>query len=196
MDIAPIGLIDLIAPQPTTMEVESESRIEGLLSREVLGSDFERFLDGLVGDAQNILAEFVNWESSGPTDPFNGLRDHLCGDTKFGFNVYLFGLFIQAKNPKKNGSFGQVIWSASTTLDIPKLWRNYSLSMLQKKKMDRKAHLFWEIPVIDAKVNELMDALSFSGKAKFKLIMTGDVKDAKTLYTVKNRNRKGTVNQN
>jgi len=51
--------------------------------------------------------------------------------------------------------------------------------------LDRKAHLFWEIPIIDAKVNELMYVLSFSRDAKFKLNMTGDTKDAKTFFAVK-----------
>ena len=50
-------------------------------------SDFERFFDGLVGDGHNILAEFVDWESSGPTYTFNELRDHLCGDAKFCFDA-------------------------------------------------------------------------------------------------------------
>ena len=38
--------------------------------------------------------------------------------------------------------------------------------------IDRKAHLCWEIPVIDAKINELMSTLSNSGKAAERLIMT------------------------
>ena len=40
--------------------------------------------------------------------------------------------------------------------------------------IDRKAHLFWEIATIDAKVKELMSILSHSGQASTKLIMTGD----------------------
>jgi hypothetical protein len=38
------------------------------------------------------------------------------------------------------------------------------------KYIDRKAHLFWENPTIDAKINELMHTLSFSGKAQAKLV--------------------------
>ena len=58
---------------------------------------------------------------------------------------------------------------------------------MKTKQLDRKAHLFWEIPAIDAKVTELMDSLSQSGNAKHRLIMTGNVKDAKTFFTVKKR---------
>ena len=35
----------------------------------------------------------------------------------------------------------------------------------ETKCIDRKAHLFWENPVIDAKINDLMSTLSNSGKA-------------------------------
>ena len=45
--------------------------------------------------------------------------------------------------------------------------------------------MFWEIPTIDAKVNELMDTLSFSGDATSKLIMTGNTKDARTFFAIK-----------
>ena len=47
----------------------------------------------------------------------------------------------------------------------------------ETKCLDRKAHLFWEIPVIDSKINELMDVLSFRGDAKYKLTMAGKTKD-------------------
>ena len=53
--------------------------------------------------------------------------------------------------------------------------------------LDIKAHLFWEIPAIDAKVCDFMDSNSNSGDAKRKLIMTGDTKDAKTFFSVKKR---------
>ena len=42
--------------------------------------------------------------------------------------------------------------------------------------IDRKAHLFWEIPVIDAKINDLMSTLCKSCKAAARLIMTETVK--------------------
>ena len=44
---------------------------------------------------------------------------------------------------------------------------------------------FWEIPVIDAKVNELMDILSFSGDAKYKLCMPGETKNAEVFFAKK-----------
>ena len=77
------------------MEVESQSKSEWLCSRKLLTSQFEATLDGLVGDGQSIINEFVDWESSGPTFSFNELRDALCGDAKFCFyaeHMYLFGL--------------------------------------------------------------------------------------------------------
>ena len=61
---------------------------------------------------------------------------------------------------------------------------------------DRKAHLFWEIPVIDAKINELMSALSDSGKAASRLIMTGDSKDGRQFFTIKRKNKKKAFNTN
>ena len=57
----------------------------------------------------------------------------------------------------------------------------------ETKALDRKAHLFWEIPAIDAKVYNFMDSISISGDAKQKLVLRGDTKDAKTFYTVKKR---------
>jgi len=46
----------------------------------------------------------VDWESSGPTYTLNKLRNELCAAAKFKFDVnkiFLFGLIIHAKNPKK-----------------------------------------------------------------------------------------------
>ena len=57
----------------------------------------------------------------------------------------------------------------------------------ETKALDRKAHLFWEIPAIDAKVCDFMESISISGDAKRKLIMTGDTKDARTFFSVKKR---------
>ena len=42
--------------------------------------------------------------------------------------------------------------------------------------IDRKAHLFWENPVIDAKINDLMSKPSNSGKATARLVMTETAK--------------------
>ena len=86
------------------MEMDTESRMDWLLRKQLLIFDFKRTFDGLVGDDQRVLAEFVDWESSGPTSTFNELRDHLCGDAKFGFDVnhvYLFGLVFSCKESKK-----------------------------------------------------------------------------------------------
>ena len=52
------------------------------------------------------MADFVNLESSGLIYTFNELRDQLCGDAKFGFdvnNIYLFGIVLCARNPNKIG---------------------------------------------------------------------------------------------
>ena len=60
--------------QPKPMEVDSQSRIEGLCNIKLLKSYFEATLDGLVGNGSSIANEFVDWESSGPTFNFNELR--------------------------------------------------------------------------------------------------------------------------
>jgi hypothetical protein len=57
------------------MEVESKTKVEWLCNKKMLTSDFEATLDGLVGDGQSIISEFVDWESSDPTYTFNELRD-------------------------------------------------------------------------------------------------------------------------
>ena len=51
--------------------------------------------------------------------------------------------------------------------------------------IERKAHLFWEITAINAKVKELMSILSHSGKALSRLVMTGDSKDGKHFFATK-----------
>ena len=60
--------------QPKPMEVDSQSRMEGLCNIKLLKSYFEATLDGLVGNGSSIVNEFVDWESSGPTFNFNELR--------------------------------------------------------------------------------------------------------------------------
>ena len=117
------------------MEVESQSKSEWLCNRKLRTSQFEATLDGLVGDGQSIITEFVAWESSGPTG-----RD--------------------SKKPPE-----QLNWMASNAKDIP---INNETTCI-----NRKAHLFWENPVIDAKINDLMNTLSTSGKAAARLVMTG-----------------------
>ena len=56
--------------------------------------------------------------------------------------------------------------------------------------------MFWEIPTIDAKVNELVDILLFSGDATSKLIMTGDTKDARTFFAIKKLEQNQRLNEN
>ena len=43
---------------------------------------------------------------------------------------------------------------------------NIQAIKMETKLLDRKAHLFWEIPAIDAKVCEFMDSLADIGDAK------------------------------
>jgi len=57
----------------------------------------------------------------------------------------------------------------------------------ETKSIDRKAHLFWEIPVIDAKINALMSTLSNNGKAAARLHMTADSKDARKFFIIKKK---------
>ena len=83
-----------VEPQPKSMEVESQSKVEWLCNRKMLKSYFKATFDGLNGEGQSIFSEFVDWESSGPTYTFNELRDALCGEAKFCYNadhIYLFG---------------------------------------------------------------------------------------------------------
>ena len=75
------------APQPSLMEVGTQSRLDMLISKNFAVSDFERTVDGLKGDSQNLLAEFVDWEDSSPPCTFNELRNELCGDAKFKFDA-------------------------------------------------------------------------------------------------------------
>ena len=77
--------------------------MQWLLSKQLLISDYENTLDGFVGDGQKLLAEFVDWECSGPTYMFNELRDQLCGDAKFCFhvnNIYLQEIWLTCKESK------------------------------------------------------------------------------------------------
>ena len=66
-----------IAPQPSLMEADTQSRLDMLISKNVAVSEFDRTLNSLKGDGQNLLAEFVDWEVSDPTYTFNELRNEL-----------------------------------------------------------------------------------------------------------------------
>ena len=65
--------------------------------------------------------------------------------------------------------------------------RSMSIEAINKetKAIDRKAHMFWEIPAIDSKISNFMDSISNSEEARRKLMMTADTKDAKTLFSIK-----------
>ena len=99
---------------------------------------FERTLDELQGDGQNLLAEFVDWQAAGTTYSLNELRNELCGDAKFKFNdanVWLIGL-VYTCTDSKNGWTARTIdlEKISIITDIPKHWRNYLISILTSMK--------------------------------------------------------------
>ena len=95
-------------------------------------SDFERTLDGLVGDGLSIIKEFVGWESSGPTYSFNDLRNALCREAKLCFNadhIYLFGLAYTGRDSKKSGPLERLNSKVLTSKDIQQTWTLYLNSM-------------------------------------------------------------------
>ena len=57
----------------------------------------------------------------------------------------------------------------------------------ETKAIDRKAHMFWEIPAIDSKISTIMDSISSSRDARRKLMMTADTKDTKTFFSIKKK---------
>ena len=65
----------------------------------------------------------------------------------------------------------------------------------ETKCIDRKAHLFWEIPVIDAKITDLMNTLSNSGKAAARLVMTRDSKDSRKFFLIKKKEKQRGIKQ-
>ena len=65
----------------------------------------------------------------------------------------------------------------------------------ETKCIDRKAHLFWENPVTDAKINELMSTLSNSGKGAARPVMTGDSRDARQFFLVKKKEQEKGIQQ-
>ena len=50
-----------VAPQPSSMEVETQSNLDKLVSKKPAVSEVENTLDSLTGDGHKILAEFVDW---------------------------------------------------------------------------------------------------------------------------------------
>ena len=195
-----------VEPQPAVMEVASQNKLEWLCNKKVMTSNFEATLDGLVGDGQSIIMEFVDWTSSGPTYDFNDLQNALCGEAKLCFNaddLYLYGLAYTARESKKMWisrtidlveiEFQRHPDNLDNLLDFDKdastfyFQQSLSINAINKEtqSIDRKAHLFWEIPTIDAKINELMSTLFTSGKAAARLQMAGDSKDARNFFIIK-----------
>ena len=83
METTQLGVNTAIAPQPSLMEVDTQSNLDKLVSKNPAVSEVEQTLDNIRGDGHNILAEFVDWQASGPSYSFHELRNELCGDTKF-----------------------------------------------------------------------------------------------------------------
>ena len=106
MESSQIGVNTAIAPQPSSMEVDTQSNLDKLVSKNPAVSELETTLDELKGDGQNVLPEFVDWQAAGPTYTFNELRNELCGDAKIKFDeksyLYMY-CTTHAKNPKKIG---------------------------------------------------------------------------------------------
>ena len=126
----------------------------------------------MVGDGRSIVSEIGDWESSGPTYTFNELRDNLCGEAKLCFNanhIYLFGLTFTGRESKKLLDHVELEGiefhrhpigpDARLEIDINAeafyFQKSLNIDAINKetKCIDRKAHVFWEIPVIDAKSN-------------------------------------------
>ena len=59
----------------------------------------------------------------------------------------------------------------------------------ETQSIARKTHLFWEHPLLDQKIDKLLEALSNSGEAKYKLNMPADFKDAKGYFEQNPSNR-------
>ena len=65
-EAAQTNLESTTIPKPSMMEVDTQSNLDMLLKKEVVVTEFERTLDNLQGDGQNLLAEFVDWQAAGP----------------------------------------------------------------------------------------------------------------------------------
>ena len=183
------------------MEVDTQSNLDKLVSKNPAVSELEITLDELKGDGQNILAEFVDWQAAGPTYTFNELRNELCGDAKIQFDankVFLYDLCYTCKESKKDRmertielkdvdyykhptELEELLAIDADSHDVFNFQKSMSIEAINKetKAIDRKAHMFWEIPAIDSKISNFMDSISNSEEARRKLMMTADTKDAK-----------------
>ena len=74
----------------------------------------------------------------------------------------------------------------SESHDVFNFQRSMSIDAInnETRAIDRKAHMFWEIPLIDSKICKFMESISTSGNAKRKLI-PADTKDAKAFNAIK-----------
>ena len=96
--------ITAVAPQPSSMEVDTQSNLDKLVSKNPPVSEVKQTLDNIKGDGHNILAQFVDWQASGPSYSFHELRNELCGDAKIKFEankIFLYGLSYTATEAKK-----------------------------------------------------------------------------------------------
>ena len=50
-----------VAPQPSSMEVDTQSNLDNLVSKNPAMSEVEHTLNRIRRDGHNILAEFVDW---------------------------------------------------------------------------------------------------------------------------------------
>ena len=94
------------------MEVDSQCKLDKLVSKNPAVSDFEKTLDGLKGDGQNLLAEFVDWEVFGPSYSFNEIRMNYAETQKSSLMLTRYPYLvcsIHAENPKKTGLLEQLI---------------------------------------------------------------------------------------
>jgi len=200
-----MDLVEISTTLPRFMEVEEQSRMVRLCNFKLLKTNFDAIFDGMETEGNNFAELFVDWESAGPVFSFDELRNALCGEAKFCFDadpIYLFGLAYTNKDSKK-------IWTTRTVelegieykkhpnsleallmIDVHSEPFNFQKSMNadamnnEIKCIDRKAHMFWENPVIDAKINDLMETLTKSGKAEAKLVMAGDSKDSRRFFSI------------
>jgi len=212
-----MDLVETSTVPPRFMEVGGQSRMERLCNFKILRTNFDTIFDLMDIDGTEFAGLFVDWESSGPVFRFDELRDALCGEAKFCFDadhIYLFGLAYTNKDSKR-------IWTTRTVelegveyrkhpdsleallkIDVHSEPFNFQKSMNadamnnEIKCIDRKAHMFWENPVIDAKINDLMDKLTKSGKAEAKLVMSGDSKDSRDSLPLQREKQKKERNGN
>ena len=196
-----------IAPQPSSMEVDTQSNLDKLVSKNPAVSEEEQTLDNIKGGGQSILAQFADWQAAGPSYSFHELRNELCGDAKIKFdasNLFLYGLCYTATEAKKQWiertielkdvdysrhptNLEELIAVDNESHDVFNFQKSMSIDAInnETRAIDRKAHMFWEIPLIDSEICKFMESISTSGNAKRKLMMPADTKVAKAFNAIK-----------